>query len=176
MEGGSFRFSEDLAARVGVALASLARHFGFLYELGYAGPWITGELNSFDEKSYDLGIEFFSSSAQRLVRMGIHFGPDEKSQWVGVLIFWKMRRDDTHSQGGICFDRFVAKFRRDIPVHRLDMGTYEGPYAERMDKVLSLHAEILRTNALDILKGERWEKGLGVVWDPEDIRRQYDFD
>lgn len=90
---------------------------------------------------------------------------EDRADVVGLDIFRRRTTFGADSlEDFLVFELFLAKYRPDIDQRLLDIRSYEGPFEERLEKVLSVYASLLQSEAKDILTGERWEEGFYAQW------------
>jgi len=129
-------------------------HFAFLDQLGYQGP----DTSSVGRAGvvYALIADYNNDQVGRRVSVSLH--SSDTGDRAGVAI-WRLP-SNSYRRDLMNFPLLVWSRAPDLELKRLQLQSYDGSLEERLNSFLSFHAELLQSEAFEILAGEAWEEGL----------------
>ena len=161
---------DQVRRRVETVIEAVQSVFSFLAVFGYALDRV--ELPENELHKYWTNIILVSNQAGRGITFS-YFPYDHKGQasdGIGVSIT-RTHASDTGDEGDFNvykdymeFVLYVKKKRPQADETVFDTEHYEGPFAERVHKVLAAYAYYMKEVADDVIKGEYWEAGHFHDW------------
>ncbi len=155
------RSSQKIQQKLETFIDAVPVHFGFLKDLEYEGPRV---IRHEDELlGFWVTLFFQSEKARREVHLDlvpIHKG-DPSKETLGLSLWRVPAPPGAYSRDNhIELDMLLKEYRPDLDQTRLDIRSYKGSFPERLSAVLDLYASLLKSEALEVLIGDRWETGL----------------
>lgn len=136
----------------------IRREFAFLSSLGYGHPRVVIA----DSRLVGRMTSWIFSNTRDDRNCEVLLNQDRNDCDLDLII-WK-KSAESESADPLYFDMYLKAHRPDVDPKRLLLGNYPPPLGSQVTELLKIYRSLLAEEAIDILKGRRWEGGHYVDW------------
>jgi len=151
-----------------VFLAKAPGFFAFLRDVGYDGPVASSSADY--EFPFDVELSYVNVQLDQDFYMSLSRCRISRWRTGAELLTCGIARE-AHKRGGprstgawLDPEVYLQHYHPEYDLAKLDLRTYEGPFAERLERCLGAWAEVLQNQLWDIITGKRWVEGMYHEW------------
>lgn len=154
--------SDQVRNKIKIFEKKVGENFKFLEGFDYKSSDIEYEK---DDSFYKLWASINYANESREISI-TYFPFDEKGEegYDSITLSIGRKPEINNVNDYLDFDRYMSSKESTFDHEKLNPNNYKGDFEQRIDQVLDLYASLLKEYAMEIMKGNYWEKGHFEDW------------